>query len=79
MLSGCWTAPIKIETKLELTPDHLMASPCEAMSAKNSVGEYTVDSLARGYVANTQCLYTHQKLLEQQRQYKKQIEGVYGK
>ena len=57
-----------------MLPDTLMVAPCEAISAGKSV-----QSLTEGYIHNTTCLYTHQKLLEQQRQYKKQIEDKYGK
>ena len=74
MLSGCWTTPIKVETKVEMLPDTMMASPCDKVSAGK-----TVESLAQGYITNTKCLDAHKKLLERQRQYKKQIEEKYGK
>ena len=74
MLSACLTQPIRTETKLELTPDNLMVSPCDAVSAGTSV-----ESLARGYMVNTRCVRTHQKLLEEQRKYKKQVQEVYAK
>lgn len=63
-----------------MLPDVMMVSPCDKVSAGDlSTGKYTVKSLAQGYVANTKCLDAHKKLLEEQRQYKKQIEEKYGK
>lgn len=59
---------------MEMLPDTMMVSPCEAIQAGK-----TVESLAQGYITNTKCLDAHKKLLEQQRQYKKQIEDKYGK
>jgi hypothetical protein len=73
MLSGCWTLPTKTTTRLELTPDYLLESPCDAVRAGK-----TVESLAEGYVTNTKCLKLHKELLEKQKMYKKQIEEVYG-
>lgn len=57
-----------------MLPDTMMVSPCDKVSAGK-----TVESLAQGYITNTKCLDAHKKLLEQQRQYKKQIEDKYGK
>lgn len=55
-------------------PDSLLVSPCESVSAGDSVR-----TLAKGYVANTSCLGQYKLLLEKQIKYKKEIEGVYGK
>jgi hypothetical protein len=70
--------PTKTVVKLELTPDHLMVSPCDAVSARGADGVVTTESLSEGYVKNTKCLRTHQKLLKMQQDYKKRIEDIYG-
>lgn len=51
-----------------------MVSPCDAISAGTSV-----ESLTRGYIVNTKCVRAHQKLLEEQKKYKKQVQETYGK
>lgn len=55
------------------TPKSLLVDPCEAISAGD-----TVRSLARGYVANTSCLWQYKLLLEKQRRHKKEMEKIYG-
>lgn len=54
-------------------PDSLLVDPCEAIEA----GE-TVRSLAKGYVTNTSCVGQYMLLLDKQREYKTNIEKLYG-
>ena len=53
-------------------PDSLLVDPCEAIEA----GE-TVRSLAKSYVTNTSCVGQYILLLDKQRKYKTEIEGLY--
>lgn len=53
-------------------PDNLMQDPCGAIKA----GE-TVRSLAKGYVANTGCVFDYKLLLEKQRKWKSEQGKVY--
>lgn len=53
-------------------PDNLMQDPCGAIKA----GE-TVRSLAKGYVANTGCVFDYQLLLKKQREWKSEQGKIY--
>ena len=74
LLTGCSTTPTRVEVKLELTPDYLMESPCDAQP-----GSGTVENLAAGYIANTRCLHLHKELLQKQKDYKRKVESIYVK
>ena len=73
ILSGCWTTPIKVETKVELTPDNLLIHPCDVIPAGG-----TVTTLSKGYIHNTQCVHLYKGLVEEQKEYKKKVEEIYG-
>lgn len=53
-------------------PDNLMQDPCGAFKAGG-----TVRSLAKGYVANTGCIFDYQLLLKKQREWKVKQEGLF--
>lgn len=55
-----------------MTPDSLLVDPCEAVSAGD-----TVRSLAKGYVANTNCVGQYKNLLSKQREYKEKVQNLY--
>lgn len=58
---------------MELTPDNLLVHPCEVIPAGQ-----TVESLSKGYIHNTQCVHLYKHLVEEQKQYKKKVEDIYG-
>jgi hypothetical protein len=53
-------------------PDNLMQDPCGAIKAGD-----TVRSLAKGYVANTGCVFDYKLLLEKQRKWKAEQQGLF--
>ena len=58
---------------LVLTPDSLLIDPCEATAAGD-----TVRTLAKGYVANTNCIGQYKSLLKKQREHKSKVEALYN-
>ena len=76
LLLGCSQKPQAIyKTETLTTPDYLLSNPCKG----NKVGvgaEVTVRDLVRSYIVNTNCLAQYERLLEKNRQYKKEVESM---
>ena len=53
-------------------PNSLLINPCDSTTAGD-----TVRSLAKGYVANTNCISKYKLLVEKQIKYKNEIENLY--
>lgn len=70
---GCSNSPIIVqEEKAVLPGDNLLADPCKAIEAGD-----TVRTLAKGYIHNTDCVYKFATKLEDLRTWKLEQERVY--
>jgi hypothetical protein len=79
LLSGCTEKIIVKEEVLITTPSSLLITPCTVARADNDQGDYTVRTLAVGYVKNVSCIRQYELLLRKQQEWKTKAEVIYGK